>query len=508
MENELIKEFPISVYGNFEKYNDTISKARCRIFYKYDNRNGSYITDEFADKLIATLPYTPVKGIYSSNNGDYTDHGQTRDLGKIYGIVPENPNFAWETHLDEDGVEREYACADVYIYTALYGESSEIISKPQSMELYGPSIKGNWELINGKKFFVFTDACFLGLQVLGSQTEPCFEGAGFFTLFDDLDKISEAIDSFTKLYRNSNNGGHTQMKHVFFKLSDNQKYEALCTILNPNYNEDGGWTMNYIVCDVYDEYAICRNCETGDFERVYYVKDDASDSLSVSKKEKCYIIDVTEEERTALEMARKLNKCTYEKIDSVFETNEALSVEINSLKETLTEANANLETANAEIEKLTTQSEAFSANIDALTEQLEAQKLVTAEYEQKKVEYESENATLQSDNVELTKQIVSAKDVYAALEEETIALRTFKYETEKAEKEAIIDRYAEQLDEDVLATYKQNVDEFTAQSLEMKLAYEFVQAHPTVFNKTAPIKVPKDTADEGGIIAILSKYKN
>ena len=70
-----IKEFSVQVYGNFEQYNQVLSKARCRIFYKYGNRNGTYITDEFANQLISTIPYTPVKGIYDGMNEDYTDHG-------------------------------------------------------------------------------------------------------------------------------------------------------------------------------------------------------------------------------------------------------------------------------------------------------------------------------------------------------------------------------------------------------------------------------------------------
>jgi hypothetical protein len=70
-------EFDVCIYGGLEKYNEVLSKARCRIFYKYENRNGTYITDEFADKLLSSLPYAPVKGIY--NNDDFTDHGTTRD---------------------------------------------------------------------------------------------------------------------------------------------------------------------------------------------------------------------------------------------------------------------------------------------------------------------------------------------------------------------------------------------------------------------------------------------
>jgi hypothetical protein len=180
--DKTLYEFPVTVYGNLEKYNEVLSKARCRIFYKYANRNGTYITDEFADKLLNSLPYAPVKGIYVPEDGDYSDHGEERDQGRIYGIVPENPNITWENHLDEDGVERSYACADVLIFTAIYKEASEIVGKSQSMELYGPSLKYHEAIVDGKRFIVFDEGCFLGLQVLGDQVEPCFEGASFYTL--------------------------------------------------------------------------------------------------------------------------------------------------------------------------------------------------------------------------------------------------------------------------------------------------------------------------------------
>jgi hypothetical protein len=163
MTDSINMNFPITVYGNLEKFTDVISLGRCRIFYKYDNRNGTYITDEFAEELIKTLPYTPVKGIYDDK--DYTDHGERRDEGRIYGIVPgpQDMNFAWEKHLDEDGVEREYACVNVYYYTALYEEAGEICGKGQSMELYKKSVKGDWKIINGKRYYVFEKASFLGL---------------------------------------------------------------------------------------------------------------------------------------------------------------------------------------------------------------------------------------------------------------------------------------------------------------------------------------------------------
>jgi hypothetical protein len=178
--NKTLFEFNVYVYGELEKYNEVLSKARCRIFYKYENRNGTYITDDFANKLLNSLPYAPVKGIYDDN--DFTDHGTARDQGRIYGIVPENPNVSWEEFLDEDGVTRTYACTDVLIFTALYEEAKEILGKSQSMELYAPSLKYHEAIVHNKRYIVFDEGCFLGLQVLGDKVEPCFEGASFYTL--------------------------------------------------------------------------------------------------------------------------------------------------------------------------------------------------------------------------------------------------------------------------------------------------------------------------------------
>ena len=253
MNKEQMTSFSLSVYGNITAYNEVLSQARCRIFYKGANRNGTFITDEFAEKLIATLPYTPVKGIYDSMEDDFTDHGKQRYEGRIYGIVPENPNFAWETHLDEDGVERMYACADVYLFTGIYKqEALQIVDKAQSMELYADSIDGEWQFINGKRYFVFKEGRFLGLQALGDDYEPCFEGAAFYTFCESIKNTIEEFEQF-KLASNESQLGGEQME---FKLSDNQKLNMIWTLLNPNCNEEGGWEMEYSVCEVYDEYAL------------------------------------------------------------------------------------------------------------------------------------------------------------------------------------------------------------------------------------------------------------
>ena len=449
-----IKEFPVSIYGNLEKLSPVLSKARCRIFYKYENRNGTYITDEFAEKLINSLPYTPVKGIYDEFNEDYTDHGEKRNLGRIYGIVPENPNFSWENHLDEDGVERQYACTDVYIFSALYEEAGQIVGKSQSMELYQPSIKGDWTIINGKKLFKFEDGCFLGLQVLGDEVEPCFEGASFFSLYNELKNMVQQLKKYSL---NFNKGGMSEVAKLNFKLSDSQKHDAIWALLNDKYTEEGHWEITYTICDIYDDYALVYNYETGSHEQVYYTKNDATDSVELGEHKKCYVIDVTEDEKKALDALRAFNGGTYEKIDENVKG-------VDTIKQQNSEFSIKIEELNNSVATLTTERDTNAQN------------------------YTNAQATI------------------STLTEELETLKNYKLNVETQEKEQVISSYSELLSEEILTSYREKISEYnSAKDLDKELAYELKQSNPTVFTKT-PQYIPKDHSTSG-IEAILAKYK-
>lgn len=452
---DIIKEFPVTIYGNLKELNPVLSKARCRIFYKYENRNGTYITDEFAQKLINSLPYTPVKGIYDNFDEDYTDHGLKRDLGRIYGIVPENPNFSWEKHLDEDEVEREYACCDVYIFTALYEEASQIVGKSQSMELYQPSIKGDWAIINGKKLFKFEDGCFLGLQILGDDVEPCFEGAAFFTFYNDL---KNAIKKLEKYSLDSNiKGGKSEMTKLNFKLSDSQKHDAIWVLLNDQYTEENNWEITYTILDIYDDYALVYNYEAGSYERVYYTKNDETDSVELGARKKCYVIDVTEEEKTALDALRAFNGGTYEKVDENIQ-------EIDTIKQQNSEFSTKIEELNNTVSTLTTERDTSVENYNNAQEQIST----------------------------LTNELETLKD--------------YKNSVETQEKEQVIASYSELLNNEILDSYKSKISEYSsATELDKELAYELKKTNLEVFTKT-PQYLPKDTPNTG-IEAILAKYK-
>lgn len=468
MDKNDFAKFSLSVYGNISAYNEVLSKARCRIFYKYENRNGTYITDDFAEKLISTLPYVPVKGIYDSMEDDYTDHGRERYEGRIYGIVPENPNFAWEKHLDEDGVEREYACADVFLFTGIYKkEALEIVSKSQSMELYVDSIDGEWKFINGKRYFVFTEGCFLGLQALGEKYEPCFEGAGFYSLFESIQKLTKKIDEF-ELNTKQDIGGENQMN---FKLSDDQKYNMIWTLLNPNFNEEGEWALDYVICDVYDQYAIVFDTHNCGYERAYYTKNDETDSLEITNKEVAYIVDVNEEEKRALKALHAINGDTYEKVD---EAMNSLTEENASLKEEKENFSQKIEEQNAQISTL-----------------------------------EQEKADAQTELDEVKENYTAAQSQIESLTEANKELETFKADVILKEKEAVIDHYSSLLDAEVLNSFKEKIGDMTKDELDKELAYSLVQSKPTLFSNQENESgyTPKDESNLQGIEGILSRYK-
>ena len=446
-EEKIALNFKVQVYGELEKFSETISRSRCRIFYKGLNRNGTYITEEFAEKLISTIAYAPIKGIYEDDDADFEDHGEKRSDGKAYGVVPADYNFKWEEHLDDDGIKRTYACVDVLLWTAIYEEAREIPGKSQSMELYEPSIKGKWVLIEGKRVYQYEDGCFLGLQALGDKIEPCFEGAAFYTLKDMINELYTLYSNFLNEEKNRKGG----KKMVNFKLSDKRKHCMLFDILNKEYyTEENEWAIRYTICEVYDDYALCYDYQEEIYLRAYYTKNDSDDTVTIDNTVKAFIIDVTEGEYNALNALRSQVN-TFEQIDEKF----AAGVE----------AQNNLEQKEEEIATYTTQIQEKDTQINELNEKVDQ------------------------------------------LTNENTALSAYKLDIEKKEKQSIIDKYNDVIDDEIIATYTAKIDELSSEELDKNLSYELVKATPSIFSKSGAGVIPKDEPVTG-VEAILNRYRN
>ena len=206
--------FQAQITQNSPMENSGFTLCRARVFYTGLNRNGSYIDKEFAESFIATAIGCPVVGLWDHEKKDFTDHTPS-DRKRAYGFIPEDPQFAWETSYDYDGVEREYASFNVVLWTKAFEEANDIISHPLSMEINPDTINGAFMVIDGEYCFKFTSAEMLGICVLGYNVEPCFEGASFLSV-DDMREFKRLfkIDKQQALlsYNTINDKGDTSME--------------------------------------------------------------------------------------------------------------------------------------------------------------------------------------------------------------------------------------------------------------------------------------------------------
>ena len=484
-------KFDVTTYGNVETVTDTISKCRVRIFYKGMNRNRTYISDDFANQLISSLPYAPIKGIFNYGEVDFEDHGEGNTDGRIYGIVPETHHFAWERHVDEDGVEREYATADVYLFTGLYPEASLILGKSQSMEIFRGSLKGEWRMSenDGKPYFHFLKGSLVGLQTLGRDVEPCFEGSAFFSLRKDLQNCVNYIKQLDNTIKKEEG---EKMDKTLFRLSDNEKANILFDLINPNFNEEGNWELNGFVTDVYDDYALYVN-KTG-YHRAYYTKD--GDNITLGEIIDVKITDVTASEYSALE-AMKAISGTYEAAQEAYTT---LKGKVSELEEEKTAFEAEKETS-------TTGKTELEGKVAEFESEKTALEVTISEKEAKITEYETQISDLTAENVRL-------EDEKNNIISENESLETFKKNVETEKKTAIINEFSAHLTDEQIENFKNVMDSFEVADFKKEVCTAAYDADPTIFAEREDSGLifkggnPDNGKTESGVIRLLNRYKN
>ena len=496
----------VTLYTDLEPVSPTLSKGRVRIFYKGLNRNRTYISEDFANQLIKSLPYVPVKGIFNKDDVDYEDHGEDNTDGRIYGLVMENPNFAWEDHLDEDGVIRTYACADVIYYTALYPEAKLIPGCSQSMEIWRDNLVGEWKIWpeDGEPYYDFQKGCLLGLQVLGSLVEPCFEGAAFYSLKKDLETLIKYTNTLSEKEESAD------MEKTLFRLSDNEKAEFIAKALNPNFNEEGNWEMSAVVLDVYDDYALVCDVQNGGYKRAYYTKE--GDNVTIGDVVDVYIVDVTATESAALEAMKSVSG-TYEAANDAYT---AATEKIASLESALEEANSKVEATVENTEEVVDNSLAEETAETVETKEEEATDFAVkiSELEATIASKEEELTSAAANYSNLENEKIRVEQEKADLESERDSLLEFKKNVETARKEEILTKYEEHLTDEMVENFKNSIDQYSIEDFEKEVCVAAVKNSPSIFSKTdEPVLVytgGRDSEMEKGLSGmerILEKHK-
>ena len=192
-------------------------RARVRVFSKYGNRNGSYITEQVADQLIesAITKHVPIVGFFDPQSQTWASHtGPTIAHG--YGYVEDF--LGWEPTEDTDGVIRDYAVFSIVLHTEYFEEANKIVGQNQSMELNPKTIKGEWATINEEEYFIYSFAEMLGFCVIGSN-EPCFSASTFFskneenkTQFEQFSSLLFELRAKVEEAKNFKEGGEQPME--------------------------------------------------------------------------------------------------------------------------------------------------------------------------------------------------------------------------------------------------------------------------------------------------------
>lgn len=480
----------VTTYGTIEKVNDVLSKCRVRIFYKGMNRNRTFITEDFANQLIQSLPYTPIKGIFDYAQEDYEDHGNDNSDGRIYGIVPESPNFSWEKHLDNDEVEREYACCDVYLFTSLYSEAKLIPTKSQSMEIYRNTLKGEWRISpdDGQPYYHFLKGSLLGLQVLGDTTEPCFEGSAFYSLCKGANELLDYIKNFSKKEEKK-----MEINKELFRLSDNEKWDCIFDALNPNFNEEGAWKLDYSILDIYDDYALCYSGESGKYSRVYYTKE--NDSVTIGEKVDVYIVDVTETEYNALEAMKSIGtyEAVNEKITEMTTAAETYAAEKTEFESTIVDKDTKIAEMESTISTYSTEKADLEAKISEKENEIST---FSAEIEALK----SEKSVLETEKTD----IITERD----------SLAEFKKTIENEKKEAILSEFSIHLNDEQIKSFKESFDKYSVEDFEKEVCTTAYKSDSTMFSKKSsePDYIYKNDSQTSksntGMMRLLENYKN
>ena len=355
-----IQEISLNGYGD-----DVGNRLQVAVFTKYKNRNGSYITDEFADLLIAsaTRGDTPVVGFFDPESQTWASHtGPT--LANGYGYIE---NFiGWKPLTDTDGVTRDYAVFSVVIFTKYYEEAKKIRGQNQSMELDPATIAGDWANFDGEDYFVYTKGDMLGLCVIG-QHEPCFSVSTFFSKNDEsyksqYQKFSSLLANLkaqVEEAENTNKGGEQPMDKL-----ENLEPEVQVEVEAPEAFQA-------------EEQVVDTEPETQENNEPEAAEDTTTEEVKTEE------VEPEAAEPTEFEV---------------------LQGKFNELQESYNSLQSEFEAANAKITEL----ETANAELETLRAQIEELKSTVSTYEAKEVEVENER---KNNLVEKFEKMLSAEEI-------------------------------------------------------------------------------------------------
>lgn len=197
--------------------NERFTRGKLRVFYKGETADHRYFSDEFAEELIKSLPYTPIVSYYDEEKDDFVGHATEQN---IYGIVDPHGTISFEA--EDDAM---WCICDTVMYTERPDKVGEIAKKieghSQSLELDPSTVKYtiNYDEKRHFKNIEFTAGHFVGVSVLGNDQKPAFTGSHFFTSDEMFEEKMKMLRDYCESKHDQDLGGNEMNLQEFMKLS-------------------------------------------------------------------------------------------------------------------------------------------------------------------------------------------------------------------------------------------------------------------------------------------------
>ena len=442
-------------------------QGKVRVFYKYSNRNGSYITDEFADRLSQSAYCKPVFGYYDVEVEDFLGH-EGPEKAKAYGFVIPG-SLEWTEHLDDDGQNRTYATYDILVWAKYWQEAMKLFTKTQSMEIDPDTVRGEWRMIGDSTIeeFVFTAGDMAGLCILGDMKTPCFEGAAFFSMNDD------SYVEFTQAIKNYFSNGGKDAMNVKVAGLEHEHFELIWNALNPNFNEEGAYSINLIPCEITEEHVFALSCETAGQVNKYSYSIDEEGKLVLA--EEFEVVNFKEQAAT-------------------------LQGQIAEFEAARAEMDTKLTDALNTYTELKDQYDALVSGKEELQNQFAA---LQEELNKLKEEYELKQNELSAKEEEFNAQAATLVEKDATIQQYSQVIEEY----ENKEKDSIIKKFSAAMPVEVLQEIEAKKDSLTIKELNTELALEYTK-YSMAKEQHEEIHIPQHKEEEEpALFKILKNYK-
>lgn len=502
-----VLEIPNSNF-NLAYKNDLVTHVKLRVFYQGLTKDRRLFTEDFSNKLLTSLPQTPVVGYWDNETEDFVGHNHTQF---IYGYVPENAKFGFET--DPDG--SKWAVTEVVLFTGrgdnIGKVAQKIIGKKHSLELDSGSMKYSVKRNpDGQMQHIeLQEAKFVGLSVLGDNQTPAFEGSAFFTdkgiKTCELGKcVQEVKDKYSVFLSNTDKkiGGEDVNKQETKKvpaeiLTELQNFmrvtedEMAKGIMEAAYGKFGN-NIFVVQWSSVDDMIVFMDMADGMYYRAkfYMTGDDKiemGDKMWVkprflTQEEIDMVFPQSPEEKAELdaeiqknqeEMQKDMAQATAAKTEKV-EVKEEVKPEVKAEVKTEVKPEVIAQATAAEIKPEVTKTEEVkpvpvvtpAPEVVAKAEAAPAPVVEVAKPAEPIVETKVPEAEVKANDEKKQEGIFITESERVQIENDRKELAAFR----KEKKLGVVEKYSEYLSKEEKSMFSSKIDEFTIETLEAELA--------------------------------------